>query len=183
MRKTVLFIAVSLDGYIADKNGGVGWLSGQSSENSRYDPYSEFIKNIDTVIMGRKTYSQIITELSPGKWVYEGLKSFVITHSAPASSGDVEFTSENPKALVDRLKKVSGKDIWICGGAETARQLIKEDMIDVYHISIIPTILGTGLRLFGTSEMEIKLKLIKSSNYNGIAELIYERMDKTPQNR
>ena len=65
MRKTVLFIAVSLDGYIADKNGGVGWLSGQSSENTRYDPYSEFIKNIDTVIMGRKTYSQIITELSP----------------------------------------------------------------------------------------------------------------------
>ena len=80
MRDVVLFIAMSLDGYIADKNGGVGWLSGQGDADEPMDSYGTFIKDVDTVVMGWNTYHQVVTELSPGQWVYEGLKTYVITH-------------------------------------------------------------------------------------------------------
>lgn len=65
MRKITLFIAMSLDGYIADNNGGVNWLNGQENDSENIDVYSEFVKDIDTVIMGWNTYHQIVTELSP----------------------------------------------------------------------------------------------------------------------
>ena len=70
MRKVTLFIAMSLDGYIADSKGKVDWLEGQDENVESPDIYGEFIKDIDTVIMGRNTYDQIVTELSPDDWVY-----------------------------------------------------------------------------------------------------------------
>lgn len=70
MRKVVLFIAMSLDGYIADKDGKVGWLTGQDAHAENEDTYSEFVTGIDTVIMGWDTYHQVATELSPSEWVY-----------------------------------------------------------------------------------------------------------------
>ena len=73
MRRIILFIAMSLDGYIADEKGGVGWLSDTQTEENGEDSYSHFIKEIDTVVMGWNTYHQIVTELSPGEWVYKGL--------------------------------------------------------------------------------------------------------------
>ncbi len=73
------------------------------------------------------------------------------------------------------MRRKPGKDIWICGGASTAGQLMKEGMIDRYHISIIPTFLGSGIRLFDSLKGQTKLKLVRSQVYNGIAELVYER--------
>ena len=70
MRDTTLFIAMSLDGYIADKDGKVDWLSGHTPDADDMTSYSEFIKDIDTVVMGYNTYHQIVTELSPGDWPY-----------------------------------------------------------------------------------------------------------------
>lgn len=67
MRKVVLFIVMSLDGYIADKNGNVDWLAGQDPNTHTYDSYSDFEKSIDTVIMGWKIYHQVVTQLSPEK--------------------------------------------------------------------------------------------------------------------
>ena len=71
---------MSLDGYIADKQGKVDWLTGQNPESQEPDSYSSFLQEIDTVIMGWNTYHQIVTELSPGQWVYEGLDCYVLTH-------------------------------------------------------------------------------------------------------
>lgn len=175
MRKVILFIAVSLDGYIADKSGDVGWLHGQGGDNENIDTYSEFIKEIDTVLMGWNTYHQVVTELSPNEWIYGDLSTYVFTHKRMESIENICFTAEHPEDLVKELRNQDGKDIWICGGAELAGQLMQADLIDRYYISVIPTILGEGIRLFGKMEKERKLSLVGTQNYNGIVELIYER--------
>lgn len=177
MRKTVLYIAMSLDGYIADQSGGVEWLAGENPEDNETDTYSEFIKDVDTVIMGWNTYEQIVTELSPDTWVYAGLTSYVMTHQEAEEKKDVIFTQEDPCTLIEELRKKEGKKIWICGGANLIQQLMKEDMIDEYDISVIPTVLGKGIRLFGDHGKEIKLKLRGTQTYNGITELVYERRE------
>lgn len=175
MRKVSLFIAMSLDGYIADSRGGVNWLEGYEDGGEAFDSYSEFIKEIDTVVMGWNTYDQIVTELSPEEWVYEGLTSYVLTHRRMESSEKIRFTDRNAKELIAELKTKPGKGIWICGGASVAGQLIAEDLIDRYEITVVPTLLGSGIRLFGHGEKEIKLKLIRTRSYQGMTDLIYER--------
>ena len=178
MRKVVLFIAMSLDGYIADINGNVDWLHGQSNKVENEETYSEFVKGIDTVIMGWTTYHQVVTVLSPMEWVYKDFTSYVITHKQQASTDNIKFVNEPPSSLVQRLKEQKGKDIWICGGASIVLQLMQEKMIDRYHISIIPTILGSGIRLFGSHDAELTLKLIRTQNYNGMIDVVYENREK-----
>lgn len=175
MRKAVLFIAMSLDGYIADANGGVGWLTGESSQAENKDTYSEFVKEIDTVIMGWNTYHQVATELSPEEWVYGDLLSYVVTHRKHADKENIRFTQETPSSLVRKLKEQEGKHIWICGGASIVQQLMKDGMIDRFYISVIPTLLGGGVRLFGSLPKELPLKLVDTEQYNGIVGLIYEK--------
>lgn len=173
MRTVVLFIAMSLDGYIADSTGGVGWLSGQENDGEIKDTYSEFIKEIDTVIMGWNTYHQIVTELSPQEWVYSGMTSYVLTHRKIQDTEEIKFTENHPCELVQQLRREQGKGIWICGGAYVVHQLMEKNLIDRFHISLIPTLLGNGIRLFGTLEQEQRLKLIRTETYNGIVELVY----------
>ena len=79
MKKISLFIAMSLDGYIADSKGSVEWLTGQGNDEDNIDSYSEFVKDIDTVVMGWNTYHQIVTELSPEDWVYDDFTTYVVT--------------------------------------------------------------------------------------------------------
>lgn len=175
MRKIVLFIAMSLDGYIADSNGGVGWLEGELPEENDMVSYQEFIKDIDTVIMGSNTYNQLVTELSPNEWMYPHFTSYIVTHHPKQSTDEIRFTDESPAQLVTRLKAETGKDIWVCGGAAIVRQLVQNDLIDKYYINVMPTILGSGIHLFDTLENEMKLKLIQTKSYNGITDLVYER--------
>lgn len=175
MRKSILFIAMSLDGYIADSSGGVDWLKGQGSDSENLDVYSEFVKGIDTILMGWNTYEQVITELSPAEWIYSDFTTYVITHHEADSTEQIQFVHEDPAVLLRRLKSEDGKNIWICGGASLIGQLMDQDLIDQYDISVIPTLLGSGIRLFGNMKKEIKLKLIKTQTYNGITDLIYTR--------
>lgn len=175
MRKVTLYIAVSLDGYIADSSGGVDWLNGQDSDVENTDTYSEFIRDIDTVVMGWKTYHQVAAELSPNEWVYSALTSYVITHRELPSAENLKFVQEEPCGLVQRLKREPGRGIWICGGANIAQPLVRADLIDEYDIAVIPTILGAGVRLWGGTEGEMKLRLTRTQSYNGIVELVYVR--------
>lgn len=175
MRKISLFIAMSLDGYIADSRGGVDWLAGQENDQENIDVYSDFVKDIDTVLMGWNTYHQIVTELSPDKWVYDDFTTYVVTHNKHTSSDKIYFTGESPAELVKKLREGNGKDVWICGGANLIQQLVREDLIDCYYITVIPTILGSGIRLFEYTKHEIKLRLLSIQSYNGMTDLIYTR--------
>lgn len=175
MRKVVLFIAMSLDGYIADENGRVDWLEGQDPDAETRDTYAEFIEDVDTVIMGWNTYHQVATELSPDEWAYHGLVSYVVTHRELPSTEEIIFTGKSPCSIVEELRQEEGKNIWVCGGADIIRQMMESDQIDEYYISVIPTILGKGIRLFGADLKERKLQLIHTQSYNGITDLVYTR--------
>lgn len=175
MRKISLFIAMSLDGYIADREGGVAWLEGQGDDDENFDSYAAFIKDIDTAVMGWRTYHQIATELAPDEWPYEDLTTYVITHNRMDSSEKIRFTDAGPAALVKKLRTENGKGIWICGGASIVQQLVAEDLIDCYFITIIPVLLGCGIRLFEHGTDKIKLRLLETRSYNGMTDLVYIR--------
>ena len=172
-RSIILYIAMSLDGYIARNNGAVDWLSGHNDDTNVDNGYDEFYKTIDTIVMGRITYEQVINELSPGVWVYEGKKCYVANTKKCESYNKVEFISKDIAGYIKNLKKQQGKDIWIVGGAKLIDQFIKQDIIDKYIITVIPTILGEGIPLFLKENPETKLRLIETKIVDGMVELTY----------
>lgn len=173
MRDVILYIAMSLDGYIADINENVDFLCGDNSDSNNAGSYEDFIQTIDTIILGYNTYNQIVTELSPNNWPYLGKKTYVITSKNIESKDDIVFINEDLKTFVNKLKNESGKNIWICGGANIINQLLNE--IDKFFVTVIPTILGDGIPLFKKHENELKLKLTSTNQYNGIIDLVYEK--------
>lgn len=109
---------MSLDGYIADLQGGVAWLGSEDCDAEMPDSYGGFVRDVDTVIMGWNTYHQIVTELSPDEWVYEGLQADVITHRPVEQREGVFFVAESPCTLVQRLKQAERQeylDMWWSG--------------------------------------------------------------------
>lgn len=175
MRKVILYIAMSLDGFIADTRGGVDWLCGDGSDSDAPGSYDTFIRDVDTVIMGRRTYDQVTDDLSPDVWPYEGRQTYVVTHHPQPDQPGICFTSDTPETLVRRLQAGDGKDIWICGGAQIAQTLLREDLIDRLQLTIIPTLLGDGVRLFDQLPQEQPLQLAHTRTDNGMVELTYER--------
>ena len=172
-RKVVLYIASSLDGYIARNDGSIDWLGGEGNDLDSDYGYSEFYENIDTVIMGRKTYEQVVNELSPKVWPYEGKESYVITRKIFKSNNDIKFVNSNVNELIIELKKKGGKDIWIVGGSLLIDSLIRDGLIDEYIIFTMPIILGDGIPLFLKSSNEIKLSLKDSNNFDGVVMTHY----------
>lgn len=175
MRKTIIYIAMSIDGYIADKNNGVSWLGGDNSDPESMGSFFSFFETIDTVILGWKTYSQIINELSPEEWPYKGKKTYVLTHRSVEDTQDISFISiENLTDFIEDLKKESGSNIWICGGANIIHQVLEQKAFDRLHISVMPVVLGDGVPLFSRISDSIPLKLIHTEVSNGITDLVYE---------
>ena len=158
MRSIILYIAMSLDGYIADREGGVDWLTGQEPGQDIPDSYSTLLERIDTVLLGWNTYHQL---------------SYVFTHRSLPPKEGITFSDADPCALVRELKARPGRDIWLCGGAALAQALAAAGLIDRYEITVIPTLLGGGVPLFGALEQEQKLRLLGTDTFNGMAELIY----------
>ena len=171
--KITLFIATSLDGYIARKNGDIVWLSTVETPGEDYG-YGDFIKSIDTVIMGRKTYDKI---LSFGiDFPHKNKSCFIITRKPRPSENNIEFYSGEPDALIKRIRNKGGKNIFIDGGAQIVNEFMKRDLIDFFIISIIPVFLGSGISLFQEERPEIKLQLLKCKNFrSGLVQLTYER--------
>lgn len=175
MGQIVLYLAISVDGYLADKQGGVRWLVGDGSEPDAPGSYPAFLDTVDAIIMGRTTYHQLVTELSPDHWPYEGLPCYVVTHRQEEDQKGIFFWNGPLTALADQLKAEHEGTVWICGGASVAGQLLKEGRIDRLWLSIIPTVLGKGVRLFPELPQELPLKLVGTERWNGIVDLVYEK--------
>lgn len=175
MGRLVLYLAVSVDGYLADEQGGVSWLGGDGSEPENFGNYSAFYETVEAIIMGWSTYHHIVTELSPDNWPYKGCPCYVVTHRNEPNREGITFWNRPITELADKLIEEHKGNIWICGGASVAGQLLKEDCIDKLWLSIIPTVLGKGIRLFPELSQELPLKLVRTKSYNGIVDLVYER--------
>lgn len=173
MSKIILYIASSLDGFIAGRNGHISWLDAFQVEGEDYG-YSKFLKTIDIIVMGSKTYEQV---LNFGSWPYDGFKTYVMTKRQlkPVYKTKVEFYSGDLDSFVTGIRRESHKNIWLVGGASLAQSFLKHRSIDEMIISIIPVILGDGIPLFGRAQEKFRLELLRSGSYdNGIVQLHYK---------
>lgn len=175
-RPLILYIAMSLDGYIAKPNDDLSFLSMVEQEGQDYG-YAEFVNTVDTVIVGRKTYDKV---LSMGfDFPHADKEAYIITRTPRASIGSVKFYTGDLKSLVDRLKSESGKNIFCDGGAEIVNELLKNDLIDEFIISVIPILVGSGTRLFNEGRPEQKLELVSAKSFDkGLTQLHYKRLNK-----
>jgi dihydrofolate reductase len=175
MRKILLFIATSLDGYIAKPNDDLSFLKIVEKEGEDYG-YSEFTSNIDTLIIGRKTYDYVVNEISSSHYNDGQQDVYVITRSDRPSLGKTTFYSGELSELVQRLKSEKGKNIYCDGGAEIVNELLKHDLIDEFIISVIPILVGKGTRLFNDNRPEQLLEFISAKSFEtGLTQLHYKR--------
>ncbi|HIS09964.1 MAG TPA: dihydrofolate reductase [Candidatus Avibacteroides excrementipullorum] len=146
MRKIRLYIAMTLDGYIASRDGGVEWLDKYRNNTEDYG-YTALYESIDTVLMGGNTYRAI---LGFGcEWPYPDKTSYVISHREQQGTNDcISIISDNAISFIKQLKAGTGKDIWLVGGGQLTAQLLEERLIDEMQICVFPILLGTGIRLF-----------------------------------
>lgn len=170
-RKVILFIACSLDGFIAKPNDDLSFLDQVSLEGEDYG-YNDFILSVDTVIIGRKTYDWVIKHV--GVFPHEEKETNVITRTPRNPAGRTHFYTADIKDLIIRLTGSNGKNIFVDGGAEIVNLLLKDNLIDEYIISVVPIILGDGVRLFKDSGREVRLKLMNTRSYkSGLVQLHY----------
>ena len=170
-RKLYLYIAMSLDGYIAGKNDDLSFLTPMEKEGEDYG-YAEFIKSIDTIIIGRKTYDKIMSMGIP--YPSGDQQVYVITRTPRETEGKFTFYNNSPTSLVEELKSKPGQNIYCDGGAEIVTELLKHHLIDEIKVSIIPILLGDGIRLFKDGRPEQKLIFKSSKPYEkGLVQLHY----------
>ncbi|MEM6842767.1 MAG: dihydrofolate reductase family protein [Bacteroidota bacterium] len=142
MRKIILYSAMSLDGFIARPDGEIDWLF----DDQDYG-YSEFLQRIDTTLMGNRTYQQILTF---GDFPYTDKTNYVFTRSVTVQDdGRVQFVYSDLVNLVTELKQQLGRDIWLIGGRQINTVLLNAELIDEMILSVHPTVLGSGVPLFG----------------------------------
>lgn len=175
MRTLSLFIATSLDGYIAQPNDDLSFLKLVEKEGEDYG-YAEFTANIDTIIIGRKTYDYVLREIGSSHYDNGERNVYVITRTKRPSVGKTTFYTGNLTELVQQLKNEKGKNIYCDGGAEIVNELLKNDLIDELIISIVPVLVGSGTRLFKDRRPEQQLELLNTKTFDtGLTQLHYRR--------
>jgi len=166
-RKVILYIAISLDGFIAKKDGSVAWLDEFNNSEEDYG-YKEFYNSINTVIMGNTTYKQI---LGFGEFPYKDKNCYVFSKTNKGKNDYANYVNGNPKELLESFK---GENIWLVGGANLTNQFLKQNLIDEFIITIIPKILGDGIKLFEEDNKERNLVMKEIKSYkSGIVQVHY----------
>lgn len=174
MRKVKLYIASSLDSYIASDNGSIEWLFSDADYG-----YTKFYDSIDTILVGRKTYDQSLTF---EEYPYKGKKVYVFTRNAEVEKKkkkktlDVEYIDDDIPNFVRGLvqQPVGNRDIWLLGGGEIVSILLNADLVDEIILSVHPIILGKGIPLFSNINKRVNLRLIESIPFeSGLVQLCY----------
>lgn len=176
MNKIQLFIAASLDGKIARPDGSVAWLEEYPNPDRRDYGYGDFYAGIGTVVMGRKTYEEILGFDVP--WPYPDARTYVLTSSK-------ELATPTPKTdllhgiapdTIRRIADTSDGNVWVVGGGEIISAFLTAGLVDEMTLTVIPRILGAGVPLFPDSTPETHLKLLSAEAFpSGFVNLIYTR--------
>ena len=171
-RKIILNLAMSIDGYIADEDGGFAWIVGDGDERldtqNKWD-YEKFLEGIYIVVMGKKCYDQGFLDDFKDKKVY------VATSKQLEDHDNISFINGDICKVIEEERKKEGKDIFLFGGGVLIDSFLKADIIDEYIIGIIPTILGSGRPLFLGNNPKIDLHLDEYITDKGIVILKYSK--------
>lgn len=170
-RKLVLYIASSVDGYIATNEHNLDWLFTVDGEGD--NGYSKFYDTIDTILIGRVTYDWII-ENEKGRFPYQGKECYVFSRTKKEDNEDVTFIGEDVVQFIKDLKNKNGKNIWLVSGGELLNTFIKEELVDELIINIAPRLLGNGIPLFKNNDFQTSLTLKSINRFNQFVELYYE---------
>ena len=172
-RKVVLFIALSLDGYIAGPEEDLSFLSKVEKPGEDYG-YGSFIETVDTVIMGRKTYDKVLGFGIP--FPHSDKKTYIITRHPKASEGNITFYGGDLSLLIRSLKLETGRKIFVDGGAEIVQALLERKLIDELILSFIPCFLGEGVSLFKPGRPQEDWILHGSQTFeSGLVQVHYSR--------
>ncbi|HEX3006782.1 MAG TPA: dihydrofolate reductase family protein [Bacteroidales bacterium] len=171
-RKVILYIAMSLDGYIAKTDDNIDFLTKVDAPGEDYG-YASFLKEVDTVIWGRKTYEKVLS--FDMAFPHQDRKVYVLSRSRTGKDDHVEYANDL-KSLISQLQQTPGMDIYCDGGAEIVTELLKNTLIDRLIVSVIPHLLGSGIRLFKDGRPETDIELKKCISFpSGLIQLWYER--------
>lgn len=166
MGKLVLYIAASLDGFIAGDGESLAWLDAVEGQGD--NGYGSFYEGVDTLVMGRKTYDWIVRH---GSWPYPGKPCVVFSRTPRKNGEDVTFTAENAGQAVGRMKAEGEKRIWLVGGGELLHILLKAGLVDEIILTVAPVVLGRGVPLFRGAEGN--LRLVEIQRFGQFAQLHY----------
>ena len=172
MKKIKLYIAASIDGFIARNNGDLDWLTEYPINSETNYGYDDFFESIDTVIMGGRTYRDILC--MDVLWPYKDKTTYVFTRNPLSEKENVHFITDNILDAIFKLRKQEGKDIWLVGGGELTTILLNQDFVDEMIITCIPVIIGNGIPLFPNNPKESKWNLQNNIQYkNGVTQVTY----------
>jgi dihydrofolate reductase len=159
---------MSLDGFIADVDDGMEWMTGDPGYDSK-----PFFASIDSVLVGRRSYEVM---LKHGSRTYPGLRTYVFSRTLnPADYPEVTVVGDGAASAVADLRRGSGKDIWLCGGGELFRSLLEADLVDTVELGVSPILLGKGRPLLPSLESSRKLKLTHEAAFpSGLLVLDYD---------
>lgn len=171
MRKIILALGISIDGYIARLDGTFDFLFMPKDFSM-----AEFFASIDTGIMGRKTYD--VAKAQGGGGFGPKLKTYVLSRTLPPGEREGKiFVNVSPEALVQEIRQTKGKDIWLMGGGEIARDFLQADLVDELHLGVVPVLLGEGLPLFPGGFHQRNFKLTENKSFSqGLVSLKYKRL-------
>ena len=174
-RPVVYYVAMSIDGFIADPDGGVGWLDPFQTPGSDFG-YEDFYEDVGDVVMGRTTYEQVLgfdvafPHADRPVWVCSS------DIDLPLGADTVCISREPASEIIDRLKgQATPGSIWLAGGSKLAASLWDDDLVDELRIFVIPTMLGEGVPLFAVPHVrrEVSRTAVKPQPA-GVVELRYE---------
>jgi dihydrofolate reductase len=176
MSKVILYIAASLDGFIARPDGNLDWLTGLPNPDHLDHGYGDLLAQTSCIIMGHSTYQEI---LGFGiEWPYIGTETWVMTGNPdfkPATP-DTFALSGDTETKFEAIRLRQPKNIWLVGGGRVVTWFLNHDLIDEMIIAIIPCLLGKGIRLFPEDPKESQWKLVKSESFStGVVNLSYRR--------
>lgn len=174
MRKIIVSIATSADGFIARKDGGIDWLERAKGTYG----LDAFWKSIDTILWGRKTYDLVLKfekegKASPDMW--SGFKNYAFSRHPPRKIiRGFEFVKEPIKKFATRLRAEKGKNIWMMGGGGLIASFLDEGEIDEFIISVIPVFIGEGIPLIAPRHRTVPLKVLSVRKFpDGVVRLHY----------